>query len=297
MGATGRTGREVLLQLVQRADVSVRAAARSPAHLPELNVKVPVVDVDYTRTDVLEAALRGADRMYWVTPGGVDQLRYTRTMIEAALRAGIQHIVKVGTLDPNIAPITGTDRQCGESERIIAESGIAYTFLRCSFYDQMFIMGADGLRSGSTFISVSDGKTGWLDCRDIGAVAAKVIAEGGHAGKVYNLTGPQVLGFDDLQKILERVAGRPVHFIRITTDMITQMFAHESAECIEARLGCLTKLSGGFIAYTTDDVRKLLGRSATSFEVFARDHARQLFEDDMPPEVPGARAVELSAGR
>jgi uncharacterized protein YbjT (DUF2867 family) len=286
-GATGRTGGEVLAGLTGRDDVEVRAAVHSPAKLKSAPSYVEVVALDYADRDSIAQALAGATKVYWVTPGGVEQIDYTRTMVEAAKAAGVAHIVKVGSLDPDIEPITGTDRQCGESERLIAASGIPYTFLRCSFYDQMFVAGVDGLRHGPTFIAISKGRTGWIDCRDIGAVAVEALVGDGHTNKVYNLTGPEVLSFDDIQRIMTGVAGRPVPFVEVPEQALRQMFAHETAECVEARLGCLRKLRGDYIAYVTDDVERLVGRPPISFAQFCRDYAASLFDVSLrspPPE-------------
>jgi uncharacterized protein YbjT (DUF2867 family) len=280
-GATGRTGGEVLARLAARPDVTVRAAVHSPDKLKNARPHVQVVALDYADADSMARALQGADRLYWVTPGGVGQIGYTRTMVDAARAAGVGYIVKVGSLDPDVEPITGTDRQCGESERLIAASGIAHTFVRASFYNQMFVAGADGLRHGDTFMALAAGRTGWIDCRDIGAVAAQVLVAPEHAEKVYNLTGPEVLSFDDLQRIMEAEAGRPVAFMRVPEAALRQMFAHETEECVEARLGCLRKLTGDYIAYVTDDVQALLGRPPIAFAQFCRDYARQLFDASM----------------
>ena len=290
-GATGRTGGEVLRQLAARTDVAVRAAVHSPDKLKNAGSNVQVVAMDYGNTDSMVRALQGADKLYWVTPGGVGQIDYTRTMVDAAGAAGIRHIVKVGSLDPDVEPITGTDRQCGESERLIADSGIAHTFVRASFYNQMFVAGVDGLRHGDTFMALADGRTGWIDCRDIGAVAAQVLVEEGHADKVYNLTGPEVLSFNDIQRIMETEAGRPVAFVRLPEAALRQMFAHETEECVEARLGCLRKLSGDYIAYVTDGVQALLGRPPIPFTQFCRDYARQLFDTSMAPPFAAPRAA------
>jgi hypothetical protein len=92
-----------------------------------------------------------------------------------------------------------------------------------------------------------------------------------------------VLSFDDIQRIMEAEAGRPVAFGRVPEAALRQMFAHETEECVEARLGCLRKLSGDYIAYVTDDVQTLLGRPPISFAQFCRDYARQLFDASMAP--------------
>lgn len=281
-GATGRSGQEVVRHLLGKKHVRVRAAVHHRHKAHDIPSHVEVVEIEQNDPRSVEAALRGADKLFWVTPGGVEQVPQTAIMVPMAQKLGIKHIVKLGNIGCDEEPIYETDRQCFESEQAIAKSGIDHTFLRGSWFNQIFVSGdlLAQIRQGAAYMMFTEGKTGWLDCRDIGAIGATVLTEPGHHGKTYNMTGPEPLSFGDIGEIMSNVAGRTIQFVKLSEDVVRQMFAHEPAAVVDARIGCLAKLRDGYIENISNDVERLLGRPAISFEQFTRDYAEILFAGD-----------------
>lgn len=281
-GASGRVGQHVVLHLLRHGYPHMRAAFHHLQDAVSLPNDVERAPIEYHEPASVLNALEGAERMFLLTPGGIQQAEETRVLVEAAAQVGVRHIVKVGTLKCDEPPILPTDVQCSSAEQLIRDSGCDFTFLRCSFFNQLFVApeALAQVRAGAGFTALCDGATGWVDCRDVGEAAANVLmAPEGHRGRIYDVTGPECLSFDDIRDIMSRVAGHPVQFIKLSEDMLSQIYANESDATIEARLGCLVKLREGYIAYVTPDLRKLIDRAPRSFEEFARDHAHLLFPD------------------
>ena len=280
MGATGRTGRETLVNLLGRPGVTLRAVANANGRPAAPQEGVEFVTADYTASDSMRRALHGAQRVFWVTPGGLDQIRYTEIMVDAARLCGVQHIVKIGNIGCDTAPITETDVQCQGAEKHIRQSGCKYTFLRGSWYNQIFTHGGPDYpvrNPDGSFVSLGEGKAGWVDCRDIGAVAAAALTAHDHYNKTYTMTGPEALSFTDLGQIMSAVAGRPIIFRRMEFKAPPGVPSAADVEKMQARMAILKKLADGLIAEVTDHVQHVLGRPPIAFNTFAQDHAKLLF--------------------
>lgn len=280
-GATGTTGKLVVEELKRRPGVKVRAAVRSIAKARSLFSGVEVVTMDYTRPDSVEDALRGAHAVYLVTPGGSGQIEQTWVTVQAARATGIERIVKLGSLDAPRGPRTQVERWCTMSEDMVRGSGAAYTFLRPTWFDQDFteMYFAPTVKSlGLVAAPMGEGKAGWIDCRDVAAVAAVALTEDGHAGKAYTLTGPALIGVREIVGHLSRAAGRTIRYLD-TPEAVQRLLVRLAGmppRDVDAITELIGKLRGGWLTDVTDDVARILGRPPISFERFAADHAATL---------------------
>jgi dTDP-4-dehydrorhamnose reductase len=87
-------------------------------------------------------------------------------------------------------------------ERKIEDSGLAWTFLRPNAFMQTLLNGwAESIRAESTFYDAVEGACyAPIDARDIARVAARVLIEPGYTGKAFDLTGPEVISWEDAAK-------------------------------------------------------------------------------------------------
>jgi uncharacterized protein YbjT (DUF2867 family) len=131
---------------------------------------------------------------------------------------------------------------------------------------------------GAMYASVGDARISHVDARDIGDVAARVLTEGGHEGKAYDLSGPAALTYGEMADTLSSVLGRTVRYVPLSDEDYKK--GAVSAGIPEAYADALVNLSRNYrerdFSRVAPDVHKLLGRVATSFEQFARDYAGQL---------------------
>jgi uncharacterized protein YbjT (DUF2867 family) len=140
---------------------------------------------------------------------------------------------------------------------------------------QNFLMMAPGIANANSFrTATGEGRIGHVDVRDVAAEIAATPA--GHAEKVYWPTGPESLSGSDVAEVLTKVLGREITFQPITYEeqkqaMVSVGLPEHVAED-NARATAL--MAEGDCDFVTDDVAKILGRPATSFEQFATDNAQ-----------------------
>lgn len=97
-GATGRVGSALIASLVSEP-LDLVALTRNPdAQRVPSDVSLAVVDFDVPSS--LEYALRGADRLFLAHGTASRQVDNEIALIDAAVAAGVGHIVKLSAMDP-----------------------------------------------------------------------------------------------------------------------------------------------------------------------------------------------------
>jgi uncharacterized protein YbjT (DUF2867 family) len=281
--ATGTTGKLVVKELLRRPGVRVRAAVRS---LEKARTLLPpgveVVQMDYRRPQTVASAMQGATRLFLLTPGGSEQVEQAWVAVEAARAAGVTRIVRLGSLQAqDRGPTTQVERWCQMTEQMVARSGIPWTFLRPTWFNQDFteLYFAPQVRSGLLLAPLGQGRAAWVDCRDVAAVAAAALTEAAHEGQAYTLTGPEVIGLPEIMATLSRVSGRKIRYYdtpELPQRLLVRYVLGFPTRDVDAMLELIGKLRGGYLEHLTTDVERVLGRRPISFEQFAQDHAALL---------------------
>jgi len=126
---------------------------------------------------------------------------------------------------------------------------------------------------GKIYGTFKAGRLGMIDARDIGEVAAKVVTQQGHDGKVYTLTGPAAISFDDVAEALTDVLGKDVRYVDVPLEAAkASMLRMGLPEWKADALNEYAKAhSEGYSDFTTHAVEQLTGHPATSYAQFARD--------------------------
>lgn len=78
-------------------DLVVLTRQSSPAQLSE---GVATFKVDFNRAETLDKALRGVDRLFIAHGTSLEQVANEIALIDAAVAAGVRHIVKLSALGP-----------------------------------------------------------------------------------------------------------------------------------------------------------------------------------------------------
>ena len=114
-------------------------------------------------------------------------------------------------------------------EQYVAQSGIPHTILRPNWYMQNFTAFlADGIRQqGAIFLPAGDTKTSFIHTDDVGDFAALILAEPGHMGNSYTLTGPRALTYAEAADVLSRASGRPIHYVDLSEDQVRQALGQQ----------------------------------------------------------------------
>lgn len=291
-GATGAVGGELCRRLAG-SGAEVRGATRDPTRASSTGVPVRRwVRLDYDDPEGFDGALDGVDALFLIArPGDEDPAGAARPLLEAARTAGVQRVVNLTALGAE----RRDDVTLGRVERLVEESGFAFTHLRPNWFMQIFSTGPllAGLRAaGRIAVPAGEARISFVDARDVAAVAARTLLEHGHEGRAYDLTGPRSLSHAEIAEALARESGRPVDYVPLDEDEARA--AIHSAGLGPERTNRLIRfyrlVRAGHSAPVSHDIESVLGRPPTSFARFARDHAE--IWTTHPPA--GVRAVPTS---
>lgn len=264
-GSTGQLGGMVAASV---ADLRPRLIVRNPARAPQIAGST-VAQASYDDLEASVAALRGVDVLFMVsTPEGPGRRQEHRTFIEAAVRAGVGHIVYTSFCGaaPDAAFTLGRDHF--DTEQAIAESGLTATILRDNFYLDVLPLfaDADGVIRGPA----GDGRVAAVARADVAAVAAEVLrSPEEHAGSTYELTGPEALTMSEFADRASAILGRSLRFEDETEEAAyaSRRAAYDAEEWqLDAWVSTYTAFRDGECARLSDDVRAVIGRRPLSLE-------------------------------
>ncbi|PYQ08129.1 MAG: NAD(P)-dependent oxidoreductase [Acidobacteria bacterium] len=271
-GASGTVGSEVLKALVARR-APVRAGYRT--RRPELPAGVEAVPLDYDRPETIRPALEGVGTIFLISTTVAPE----KKVVDAARRAGVRRVVKLSALRA-VEEEFVFGRWHRAVEKHIEASGLAWTFLRPNGFMQNVVTYMAGtIRShAAIYSSAGNGAVSHVDVRDLAAVGAAVLAESGHEGQAYDLTGPAALTYTQVAEILSRVLARPIRYVPISPEQYKQgaLAAGTPETYADALVDLNRYYAEGKMSEITPTLRLLSGRDPTPFEQFARDHAELL---------------------
>jgi len=278
-GATGTVGSRVVAALAA-ADEPVRAASRDATRARDSLDVASSVSFDFEKPETWGDALDGVDEIFLVRPPQLSRVGPLTDFVDAAERVGVDHVVVLSVLGADKNPLLPHRR----IERHVEGTGLNWTFVRASFFMQNFLEEHRGeVRDGVLFVPAGDGKTSFVDARDVAEVAAAALTEPGHGGRAYDVTGPEALTYDEVAAVFSDVLGRPVAY----ADPSLPRFAWETFRR-GTSLGKTLVMSGiyttarlGLAGRVTDDVRAVLDRDPVDFRTFVEDHASEFAVENL----------------
>lgn len=215
-GSTGKVGLH-LVEALQAAGAPFKALARSEASVQALTAKgAAVVRGDLADGDSLKPAFEGVDRLFLVSAAS----RFAaleKAAVDLARASGVRQVVKLSALGASPDAASPILRAHGQAERHLEGSGLDFTILRPTFFQQNWVaFFSAAIRAGQpVYTNAGEGRMGWVDTRDIAAVAARVLTEPGHGSLVYDLTGPESLSSAEAAARLAARLGREVPVVGV----------------------------------------------------------------------------------
>jgi len=273
-GATGVVGGLVAADLAGRG-LPQRLLVRTPSKAPQLAGST-VHQVEYGDRDAARAALEGVETLFMVSAAeSADRLEQHRTFIDAAAEAGVQHVVYTSFVAAAPDAVFTLARDHFATEEHLRASGMRWTFLRDSFYIDFMeaLVGDDGVIRGPA----GDGRVAVVARADVARTAATILsAPAEHAGRTYDLTGPEALSLTEVASIISAVRGRDVSFLDETLDEAYASRAGYGAPGwqVDAWVSTYTAIASGDMAAVSGDVEAITGTAPRSLETFLRDSPR-----------------------
>lgn len=268
-GASGRLGRASADRLLERTDPGdLILTTRDPGSLADYAARgVEVREADFERPETLPAAFAGADRVLLVSTDAIGRREAQhRAAIQAATDAGVTFIAY--TSFPSFGPDDLLSAEHAATERQLRDSGLEWCILRNSAYADNEV---DALRqavaSGELVSNTADGATSFVARDDCAAVAAAVLAGSGHAGRTYDVTGPEAIDAEGRARIFSEVSGRPIAVRHVDDETAARELSEAAGLPLPVALGMVGAIGratrDGVFATVTDVVERLTGRPAT----------------------------------
>ncbi|MFF1292515.1 MULTISPECIES: SDR family oxidoreductase [unclassified Streptomyces] len=263
-GATGRLGGRVARRLAER-DVPQRLLVRSPERAPRLPGATPV-RASYDDHEAVVRGLAGAETVLMVSASeSADRLAQHRTFVDAAVEAGVRHLVYISFFGAAPDAVFTLARDHCHTEEHIRATGLAYTFLRDNIYADFVpdLAGADGVIRGPA----GQGRAAFVSQDDIADAATAILDRPDeHAGAVYDLTGPESLSLAEAAAVLSEVQGRRVTYHPETIEEAYASRASYGAPQweLDAWVSTYTAIAAGQLEAVSDAVPRLTGHPATS---------------------------------
>jgi uncharacterized protein YbjT (DUF2867 family) len=256
LGSNGKTGRRVA-QRLRATGRQVRAGAR------------PAFDWEDERT--YAPMLRDVSAVYityypdLAFPGALGRIE---ALTEQAVAAGVGRLVLMSGRNEELAQ---------RAELIVLDAGVEATVVRCSWFMQNFSEGwlLDPVLSGTVALPAGAVTEPFVDADDIADVAVAALTEPGHAGKVYELTGPRLLSFAEAAAEISAASGREVRYAPVTPEefavgAVAGGVPEETAHGLNA---LFAEVLDGRNESLADGVRQALGRPARDFAEYAAEAA------------------------
>ena len=280
IGATGQIGSEVVRQLAEKGE-KVRPLIRDPKKAAQLgHENVMFVLGDLSDPKSLDAAFKGSQKLFLVTNPAPNQVELQRNAIEAAKRAGIQHVVKVSAVGASKDAPVNMGRWHAQTEEELKQSGLKWTILQPHFFMQNLVGMAGSIKSqGAIYAPVKDGKVAMVDIRDIAKVAVEVLTTPGHEGQTYVITGGEAISFHDAARQIGIHIPKTVKYVDIPPeDARKSMLGMGMPEWLVSDMVTLYgAFAAGYGAATTDVIQKVGKEAPRTFAQFAKDNA-ELFK-------------------
>jgi uncharacterized protein YbjT (DUF2867 family) len=268
-GANGTAGKAVV-DAIRKVEARYVGMVRSKPKSSE-------VAADFADKAGMKKVLGGIDTVFLVCSPIPQLVELEGNVIGACVAVGVKHVVLNSALGAGDYPTSFPSWHRQVEEKLKA-SGLAYTILRPnSFHQNILAYLAPVIREqGAFYAAAHGGRFSFVDVRDIGAAAANVlISPSAHAGKIYELNGPEAVTYSELADRISRAAGRTVRYVDIPEEAQRQAMAGTGMPAwqVDALLDLQRYYVNGQGGEVTDVLPSLLGRPPLTLDQFLTEHA------------------------
>ena len=271
-GSTGNVGSR-LVKLLSSRGQSVRAFTRK-GEKPGFGDGVEVAVGDFMDKESLRRALDGVSRMYLLSAGHELQ-QHEANAIDAAKAARLELLVKHSVAGAQYKA-TDIPRWHRAGEERLEASGVPYVFIRPASFASNALFWSGTIKSqGTVYGAFGDATLPVIDPEDIAEVAAVTLTTPGHAGKAYEISGPESLTTEQQVKTLGSVLGRELKYVNVPDAAARDSMIGMGMPTpfVDAMIGLMQMLRTIGRIEPTDQVRAVTGRPPRTFRQWAEANA------------------------
>jgi NAD(P)H dehydrogenase (quinone) len=259
-GASGQLGGLVVEELLARGVEPSRLilVSRTPETLDRYAALGASTRFgDFTVPESLDSAYAGGTRLLLISLNTVnnpnprvasERQALHQDAIDAAVRAGVRHVVYTSYVDAdnNPSPIAVDHRA---TEAMLRSSGVAWTALRNQWYAHGLVgQAAQMVAAGRVVVDPAERGAAWVTREDCAIAAAAALMAPISESRIFEITGPELVGPAELARIASEVTGRPIEVVEAGPG--------------DTPTGAAADRGSG--ATLTDDFERLTGRAPTS---------------------------------
>lgn len=260
LGGNGKTGRRVVQRLTA-LDQNVRIGSRSGDP-----------SFDWEKPETWPAALEGMEKVYitfqpdLAVPGALEAIE---ALVKEARRKGIKKLVLLSGKG---------EREAELCEQVVINSGIDYTIVRASWFNQNFSESffLDPILAGHVALPQANAKVPYVDTDDIADVVVEVLIHDKYNGEIYELTGSRALTFEEVVNEIAEATGRDIQFTAISLSAYTKMMEEHRvpSDYIWLINYLFTEVLGDDDNQViTHGIEQVLGRKPKDFSDYVRETA------------------------
>lgn len=254
LGATGKTGKRVAEKL-RKMELPVRAGSRKENP-----------PFDWEKPENWATVLNDVEKVYitvqpdFAVPGALEKVRL---FVDTAKQTGVKKIVLLSGRG---------EKEAEEGEKIIINSGLSWTIIRASWFMQNFseYFFLDFILEGHVIVPKATAPEPFVDVDDIAEMVVASLTDPKHDGKIYEVTGPELLSIEAATATIAASIQRPIAYQEVDMDEFLNMLREYQVP--EDVLGLMeylfSEILDGRNESVTGDVKKVLGREPGSFSEY-----------------------------
>lgn len=266
LGATGNIGKPLTDVLVAKGE-KVKAASRTGKAVAGAESVV----FDFTDLSTIDNAFEGVDRVYIMVPTGhIDVVSLVTPVLDAAIKKGVKIVLQ---------SVLGVDADDSipyrQLELKVERSGVPFVILRPNWFsDNFHTFWLAGIKQGVIAVPAAQGKSSFIDVRDIAESAVSALTTAKFDGNAFNLTGPEALSYADAAEKLSNASGHAIQYQAIDDDTFVGILTGVGVPKDYASFlaSIFYPVREGWTALVTDSVEKLTGHAPRSVATYIDDH-------------------------
>ncbi|MCG6408802.1 SDR family oxidoreductase [Vibrio fluvialis] len=270
LGASGHVGQPLVAELLAKGE-QVKAASRSGQAFGAAEGVV----FDFADPTTFDAAFDGVDRAYVMLPGGYVE---SKALLEPVIQAAAERNVKVV-----FQSVLGVDADDSipyrQVEIALENSGAPYVILRPNWFaDNFHTYWKAGIDQGVIGVPAGEGKSSFIDVRDIASSAAAALTTNRFDNQAFNLTGPEALSYAQAAQKISEALGKPVTYQAMEEGAFCDLLKSVGvpADYAEFLTSIFYPVREGWTAGVSDAVATLTGKAPRSLDEYIADHLAEL---------------------
>ncbi|EKO3486415.1 SDR family oxidoreductase [Vibrio fluvialis] len=270
LGASGHVGQPLVAELLAKGE-QVKAASRSGKAYGAAEGVV----FDFADPTTFNAAFDGVDRAYVMLPGGYVE---SKALLEPVIQAAAERNVKVV-----FQSVLGVDADDSipyrQVEIALENSGVPYVILRPNWFaDNFHTYWKEGIDQGVIGVPAGEGKSSFIDVRDIASSAAAALTTNRFDNQAFNLTGPEALSYAQAAQKISAALGKPVAYQAMEEGGFCDLLKSVGvpADYAEFLTSIFYPVREGWTAGVSDAVATLTGKAPRSLDEYIADHLAEL---------------------